>query len=496
MKETPPSPLFWPGAGLRLVWLTVLSLLALLVLVGWQVHMALTSELGMHSEQANRQFTRMFANENWSRLRPLLRLTADPEDAKTNPNLDEITAIVRRFTAGTDMVAVKIFNAQGLMLYATDPSQIGSDRSRSEGFLSAVRGKVATELIHRDSISGFDGEMRDRDLVGSYVPIRSDGAIEAVVEVYTERTLALQAARTIGLKLVGFLALVLFVLLLPWLFLARLWQKRWQLLEVDRQTLSNALQQEHKEIAAATAARQKFLECVSDLLEQPIAQAIELAASGKPVPQAPAFANPVSSVVSSSTSADLMSILQTSHCRVHEFRKLVRVDGGSLEVSQSPFHLGDAIRQSVLRLETDMASAGGKLILYVAPGAEGICHGDAASLQDVVIYLLRLARLRMRAPGNIQLRVQSQAGGVLIDVIDGGEPMPRDQMEILADASVGESVMTKAAASDCETDNKIGLLLVSGLTRSMGGRIDVHTESGRGTSVHLWLPLTPQSESA
>ncbi len=488
MKETSSSFSYSSVVGWRLVGLTVLSLLVFLALVGWQLHAALTSDLGIHSEESNRQFTRMFANNNWSQLRPLLRLTASPEDAKTNSNLDEISAIVRQFTAGTDIVAVKIFNAQGLMLYATDPSQIGSDRSRSEGFLSALRGKVATELIHRDSISGFDGEMHDRDLVASYVPIRNDGVVEAVVEVYSDRTLALFAANSIVFKLVGFLALVLFILLLPWLLLVRRHQTRWHSLQVECQTLSATSQHREREIAAAIAARKKFLECVSKLLEQPVSQALALAESLRPVPKK----DSVSPLVAPIDYDELKVLLQTSHRRVHEFRRLVLVDSGTLEVTRAPFVLEEAIHRSVQQLDTEMATAGCKLMLYVAPGAGGICHGDATLIQDVVIYLLRLACQRMRSPGNIQLRVQPEAEGIVIDVIDCGEPMDSDLLPILTDSYVGESAMTKAAASDCETDHKIALLLISGLTRCMGGRLQAQTESGRGTSVHLWLPLTPQ----
>ena len=174
---------------------------ALMLLISWGINTALISELEVHGEQSNRQFTRMFTNNNWERLKPLLRLGATPEEAKANPNLDEITYTVQRFARGTKVVAVKIFNAQGLMLYATDSAQIGSDQSTSVGFLKAVRGQVATDRKFREKFISFDGELRKRELVGSYVPVLGDTGVEAVVEIYSDRTEAVQAIHQMALQL-------------------------------------------------------------------------------------------------------------------------------------------------------------------------------------------------------------------------------------------------------------------------------------------------------
>ena len=158
------------------------------------VHMferMLLNQVQAVTEAANVAFTRLFVNEAWNELHPMMDM-----EAKTHPRenlfLRTVDMRVRRFTKGTDLIKVKIYNMQGLTVYSSDPAQLGEDKAANKGFQAASRGRVASETNYRGKFGAFDGELYQRNLVSSYVPVRGDKGVEAVVEIYADRTSSIE----------------------------------------------------------------------------------------------------------------------------------------------------------------------------------------------------------------------------------------------------------------------------------------------------------------
>ena len=70
-----------------------------------------------------------------------------------------------------------------------------------------MSGKRASQLVHRDAFSAFSGEVFNRDIVESYIPIQENGDSVAVFELYTDVTerfrLIDEAVRLLLLGLLG-----------------------------------------------------------------------------------------------------------------------------------------------------------------------------------------------------------------------------------------------------------------------------------------------------
>ena len=106
-----------------------------------------------------------------------------------------------------------------MTVFSTQESQIGEDKSENAGFLTALNGGFASELTHRDTFSAFEGEIEDRDVISSYVPIRrGDSGVEGVFEVYDDVTPLLEkisiAQRNIAIGVTLILVLLYTILFL------------------------------------------------------------------------------------------------------------------------------------------------------------------------------------------------------------------------------------------------------------------------------------------
>lgn len=173
---------------IKFTWFFYIVFLILLPTSIWMLARALQAEVQKTSESSNVTLTRAFVNNNWDAISPLLILGQDAVSVKANPSIPVIESKVRTFSNGTDLVKVKVYDLKGLTVYSSDPAQIGEDKSNNEGFVQATKGQVVSELTYRGKFGGFDGDLYHRNLVSSYVPIYSPQGVQAVVEVYTDRT--------------------------------------------------------------------------------------------------------------------------------------------------------------------------------------------------------------------------------------------------------------------------------------------------------------------
>lgn len=189
------------------------------VLLGLFFRQNSVSDLIALGESKNVALTQTFANSLWPQFAPFVAEadTVDPDDLASRPEIAELREAVLAHMAGLSVVKVKVYNLDGLTVFSTQESQIGSSESDNAGFLAAREGGVATELTHRDTFSAFDREIVDRDLISSYVPIYgSEGQVEGVMEVYDDVTPLLdriaQTQRTVIVGLIVALGLLYGVL--------------------------------------------------------------------------------------------------------------------------------------------------------------------------------------------------------------------------------------------------------------------------------------------
>ncbi len=161
------------------------------------------------AEGHNVVLARSFANTIWPRFSSYIRSTPglNGDSLQTRPETREIHEVLKTLTTGLPVLKVKIYNLDGLTVYSSEFGEIGVYKINNPGLVSAARkGIPASKLTFRDTVSSFEGTVQDRDLVESYLPIRSgNGPIEGVFELYADVTPMVARIRSATINLaIGF----------------------------------------------------------------------------------------------------------------------------------------------------------------------------------------------------------------------------------------------------------------------------------------------------
>jgi len=179
---------------------------------------------------------------------------------------------------------------------------------------------------------------------------------------------------------------------------------------------------------------------------------------------------------------------------INDLLDLSRIEAGRLELEPVPTDLWSLV-DSVIELQRPLAEERGLVLAsQVAPDAPRHVVVDAMRLQEVLLNLLNNA-LKFTARGRVDLELAADpdsAGGLRIAVRDTGPGMGSETVARLF-ARFEQGVAPRRRGS-----SGLGLAISRRLVELMGGRIEVDTAPGAGTTfrVHLLLPATDAVEHA
>lgn len=252
---------------------------------------------------------------------------------------------------------------------------------------------------------------------------------------------------------------------------------------MERQTQQLAVEKEAAELASS--AKGEFLANVSHEIRTPMNAIIGMADltlhSGLPEPQR-GYIQRVRS------SADLLLGI------LNDILDFSKIEAGKLDIDTVDFDLDDVVR-SVSEI-VGVRAREQSLILSseVAPGVPPRLRGDPLRLQQVLLNLMGNA-VKFTARGRVALRVelvppdgaegQGAATRLRFTVQDTGLGMSADQMSRLFQP------FTQADASTSRRfgGTGLGLAISRQLVERMGGRIDVASEPGQGSTFWVELPF-------
>jgi two-component system, sporulation sensor kinase E len=104
---------------------------------------------------------------------------------------------------------------------------------------------------------------------------------------------------------------------------------------------------------------------------------------------------------------------------------------------------------------------------------------DPMQIQQVLVNLIKNAMHAMTRGGTLKLQTGEGTDGVWISVADTGGGIPQEQINRIFEPFY----TTKKKGSG------LGLMIVQRIVRAHGGRIELESHVGRGTTFGIWLPL-------
>jgi signal transduction histidine kinase len=144
----------------------------------------------------------------------------------------------------------------------------------------------------------------------------------------------------------------------------------------------------------------------------------------------------------------------------------------------APASLNDVVRTTLELLRPEMDNRG----LSVSTNLHRELPDaplDSAQIQQVLVNLMKNAMQAMTRGGELTLRTGEGMDGIWVSVEDTGGGISQDQINRVFEPFY----TTKKKGSG------LGLLIVRRIIRDHGGRIEIDSRLGHGTSVRIWLPL-------
>lgn len=169
---------------------------------------------------------------------------------------------------------------------------------------------------------------------------------------------------------------------------------------------------------------------------------------------------------------------------IDDLLQLARAESGELDVRHEPVNLGDLARDVT---EEFRAQAEQKGLAITVDGAKDgvVVDSDPVRVRQVVSNLVSNA-VKYTARGAVTVRVRADGGRGAIEVVDTGAGIPADRQQLVFQEFVRLDPHVAPGAG-------VGLAISQRIVHALGGELTLESESGRGSSFVLWLPVHARS---
>jgi two-component system sensor histidine kinase/response regulator len=212
-----------------------------------------------HAGSENEVIARTMVNAFWPRYSPLLKrvpkLTRDElVNQIENTNLRNE---VYQLTHQLNVAKIRIYSLSGMTLFSNWDAEIGVTHAAHPSLQAAIDGQTPSVLAFMPRFESFDGTVRDRHLVQTFVAVDHPGTgkREAVIEIFTDVSAEITETQHEQLRIIGVIALCMLALFVFLILAARraeliMTRQQRELMESERHSrlLASVVEQSHDSI--------------------------------------------------------------------------------------------------------------------------------------------------------------------------------------------------------------------------------------------------------
>ncbi|MDX1952950.1 MAG: ATP-binding protein [Verrucomicrobiota bacterium] len=144
----------------------------------------------------------------------------------------------------------------------------------------------------------------------------------------------------------------------------------------------------------------------------------------------------------------------------------------------APGSLNHVVTETLDLLRPEMENRGQQIIGKLARKLPEIPM-DAAQLKQALVNIIKNAMQAMTRGGELTVQTGAAVDEVWVSIADTGSGIPQEQLTRIFEPFF----TTKKKGSG------LGLMIVQRIIREHGGRIDLDSRPGKGTTFKIWLPL-------
>jgi heavy metal sensor kinase len=165
-----------------------------------------------------------------------------------------------------------------------------------------------------------------------------------------------------------------------------------------------------------------------------------------------------------------------------ELLTLARADAGQQLLSREPLELAELVHNVVSAMQPLAGQRGVQLVEDTR--VEAVVDGDQTRLSQLLLNLVENGLRYTPAGGSVSVRVGHDGGWAVIEVADTGVGIAREHLPHVFER------FYRADPARARSDGGAGLGLAIGhwIAQAHGGRIEVSSEPGRGSTFRVYLP--------
>lgn len=181
---------------------------------------------------------------------------------------------------------------------------------------------------------------------------------------------------------------------------------------------------------------------------------------------------------------------------VNDLLDLGAIENGTIELQESPAHLPTLLRELVDQMAAMAGDKGHQLLVEIDPELPDSIYLDQRRFRQILWNLLGNS-VKCTRDGTISLNAAATgitmhdhaSGRLQIKVSDTGEGIPQSDQERLF-----EPYYQSHESGKKKEGIGLGLAIVDGLVKAMGGVLGFESTPGRGSTFHFDLPLKPAGD--